>query len=82
VNLDADAVYRRALPAAWNALSRKVGGLRERLRTPLQRPVSVLWGAATGPFRPNGRMARPWSTHLMVWWTALLLGLVLLLTLL
>jgi multicomponent Na+:H+ antiporter subunit D len=82
VNLDADAVYRKALPAAWNALSRTADGLRERLRSPLQRPGTVLWGAATGPFRPNGRMARPWSTNLMVWWTALLLGLVLLLTLL
>jgi multicomponent Na+:H+ antiporter subunit D len=82
VNLDADAVYRRALPAAWNALARTVDGLGERLRTPLQRSVGALWGAATGPFRPDGRMARPWSTHLMVWWAALLVGLVLLLTLL
>jgi multicomponent Na+:H+ antiporter subunit D len=82
VNLDADAIYRRAVPAGWHALSREASRLPQRLRAPLRRPTAALWEAATGPFQPNGRIARPWSTHLMVWWIAVLFGLVLLLTLL
>jgi multicomponent Na+:H+ antiporter subunit D len=81
VNLDADALYRRALPSGWRALTRFLPRHRERLRTPLHRHADALWTVATGPLRPNGRLATPWSTHLMVWWVALLFGLVLLLSL-
>jgi multicomponent Na+:H+ antiporter subunit D len=82
VNLDVDAVYRRALPSAWHALSRAESRLRQRLSTPLHRWAEGLWALATAPLRPAGRLATSWSTHLMVWWVALLLGLVLLLALL
>lgn len=82
VNLDLDAVYRKTLPAGWCALSRGASGLGQRLGLPLRRHVDRLWATATGPLRPDGRIAVPWSTHLMVWWVALLVGLVLLLTLL
>jgi multicomponent Na+:H+ antiporter subunit D len=82
VNLDVDAVYRQALPAGWRALSTGATALGERLGASLRRPAAALWAVATGPLRPEGRIAAPWSTHLMVWWIALLFGLVLLLTLL
>lgn len=34
VNIDADAVYRRALPAGWSALSAATAALHQRLRRP------------------------------------------------
>jgi multicomponent Na+:H+ antiporter subunit D len=82
VNLDVDVVYRRALPSGWHAVSGFASRRRERLRDPLRRHAGALWTTVTGPLRPNGRLTMPWSTHLMVWWVALLFGLVLLLSLL
>jgi multicomponent Na+:H+ antiporter subunit D len=82
VNLDVDAVYRRALPAALPALSRATAGLRRRFAVLARHSTRALWELSTGPLRPNGRITRPWSTHLMVSWAVLLVGLVLLLTLL
>ena len=82
VNLDADTLYRRTLPSGSRRLSASVDRHQERLRAPVLRGASALWTTATRPLRPNGRLITPWSTHLMVWWVALLLGLVLLLTLL
>jgi multicomponent Na+:H+ antiporter subunit D len=82
VNLDADVLYRRTLPTAWQALTRTVNHLGHQLHTPLRHHTARLWDAATRPLRPNGRIAIPWSTHLMVWWAALLLGALCLLTLL
>jgi multicomponent Na+:H+ antiporter subunit D len=81
VNLDADVVYRRVLPSGWNALARGVTRLRDRLRAPVRLQAGRLWAVAADPLRPGGRVAVPWSTHLMIWWAALLVGLVLLLTL-
>lgn len=81
VNLDADALYRRALPSGWHALAEFLPRQGKRLRTPLRRHADALWTVATGPLRPNGRLATPWSTHLMVWWVALLFGFMLLLSL-
>lgn len=82
VNIDADAVYRRALPSGWHAVSRADARLRGMVDSPLRRRAASAWVAATGSVRPEGRLATPWSTHLMVWWAALLLGAVLLITLL
>lgn len=82
VNLDFDVVYRRALPSAWHGVFRLTSGLRDRLRTPVRRNAGRVWAVVTGPLRPDGRMAMPWSTHHMVWWVALLLGLVLLVAML
>jgi multicomponent Na+:H+ antiporter subunit D len=82
VNLDVDVVYRRALPSAWRLLSQVVRRLRPAWGTPLHRRAEHVWVAATGPLRPHGQLAAPWSTHLMVWWVALLLGILLLLALL
>jgi multicomponent Na+:H+ antiporter subunit D len=81
VNLDVDAVYRKSLPAAWAAFTRLAeGGRCTSLR--LGRHVGRHWMSFARPLRPGGRIAMPWSTHVMVWWPALVLGLVLLLALL
>jgi multicomponent Na+:H+ antiporter subunit D len=80
VNLDADALYRRALPAGWRALTHGASRAR-RWGPPVRRRAEHLWTVATSPLRPTGRVAVPWATDLMVWWGVLLLGLVLLLTL-
>ncbi|HEX2129981.1 MAG TPA: proton-conducting transporter membrane subunit, partial [Actinophytocola sp.] len=82
VNLDTDVLYRRVLPAGWHALSRRTTRLHDRWGPPLRRHAGRLWALGTAPLRPEGRLATSWSTHLMVWWVALLLGAVLLLTLL
>ncbi|MCT2584422.1 Na(+)/H(+) antiporter subunit D [Actinophytocola gossypii] len=82
VNLDVDVLYRRALPAGWHALSRRTSRLGDRFGPPLRRRTARLWAVGTAPLRPEGRLATSWSTHLMVWWVALLLGAVLLVTLL
>jgi multicomponent Na+:H+ antiporter subunit D len=82
VNLDADVVYRRIMPYAWNTLSQKMFQLREMLGPPLLHTAKRPWDAAVGPLRPDGSLATPWSTTRMVWWVAVLLGAILLLTLL
>ncbi|MGN9913405.1 Na(+)/H(+) antiporter subunit D [Phytohabitans sp. LJ34] len=81
VNLDFDVVYRRMLPSGWHAVND--GAVRVRmLATPVRRHAARVWEVGTGPLRPGGQTAVGWSTHLMVWWVVLLLGLVLLLALL
>lgn len=40
----------------------------------------MMSAASAGLLRPTGRLAMPWSTPLMIWWVALLFGLVLLVT--
>jgi multicomponent Na+:H+ antiporter subunit D len=80
VNLDADVAYRRIMPSAWNALMQKAFQLREMLGPPLLRIAKRPWDAAVGPLWPDGSVAPPWSTTRMVWWVAVLLGAVLLLT--
>ncbi|MEH1127198.1 Na(+)/H(+) antiporter subunit D [Micromonospora sp. CPCC 206061] len=81
VNLDFDVVYRRILPSSWHALNDGVVRVRN-LGAPLRRHAARVWEVGTGPLRLEGQTAVGWSTHLMVWWVVLLLGLVLLLTLL
>ncbi|MBC9726338.1 Na(+)/H(+) antiporter subunit D [Streptomyces sp. TRM68367] len=81
VNLDADALYRRALPSAWHALSRAVLRLTRTVGRPLRHRATGLWDTAVRS-SANGRIMAPWSTHSMVWWAVLLIGGVLLLALL
>jgi hypothetical protein len=52
------------------------------LGPPLLRIAKRPSDAAVGPLRPDGSVATPWSTTRMVWWVAVLLGAMLLLTLL
>lgn len=82
VNLDADVVYRRVLPAAWNTLSQNMFHVRDMLGQPLRRTAERAWAATVSPLRPAGPLATPWSTTRMVWWVAALLGGVLLVALL
>lgn len=77
VNLDIDVVYRRFLPAAWRALSSRTVRLTGGLGMAVRRPAVALWAVTTGPLRPSGSIARPWSSRAMVWWMSLLVGLVL-----
>jgi multicomponent Na+:H+ antiporter subunit D len=77
VNLDADVVYRRVLPAGWLALTRTATRFGARVGRPLRAGATRAWAAVSAPLRPAGRIAAPWSTHQMVWWLVLLLGLVL-----
>jgi multicomponent Na+:H+ antiporter subunit D len=81
VNLDVDVVYRKLLPAAWRWLSTGVPRLGETVGAPLRRGAEHAWAVAREPLEPDGRLARPWSTHLMVWFVALLFGVVLLMSL-
>ncbi|HEX8631126.1 MAG TPA: Na(+)/H(+) antiporter subunit D [Catenuloplanes sp.] len=81
VNLDVDVVYRRLLPSRWRASTRVVTRLRHQLRAPL-RQAERLYLIAARPLRPDGGIAAPWSTHRMVWWGTLVVGLVLLSTML
>jgi multicomponent Na+:H+ antiporter subunit D len=80
VNLDADVLYRRLLPAGGRALSRASARLNRNPGGPLRRRAESLRGAASGAVRPGTWTVAPWSTHSMVWWAALLLGGVLLWT--
>lgn len=82
VNLDADAVYRKLLPAGWRAVLRVVERLRQRLAPPLRRGADGVLAVAGRPVRPGGWLAVPWSTDAMVWWVAFLLGALILLALL
>lgn len=82
VNLDADIVYRRILPFVWNTLLQNSFHLRETMIAPLRSGTERAWTTATASLRPNGRLATPWSTTLMVWSATMGLGAVLLLALL
>jgi multicomponent Na+:H+ antiporter subunit D len=82
VNLDADVVYRRLLPSTWNTLSQNAFQLRETISAPLRSGAERALAAATASLRLNGRLATPWSTTLMVWSAAMVLGAALLLALL
>ncbi len=74
INLDVDAVYRRALPSTWHALTRAVSWAHRTWEAPRQRLGQRLSGATTSLFRPNGPIARPWTTQVMVWWATLAVG--------
>lgn len=81
-NLDFDVVYRRVLPAGGRVLTRAVARVERGVGAPLGRGAANAWAVVTGPLRLGGRVTTAWSTHIMVLWTALLFGAVLLLSLL
>ena len=82
VNLDVDAIYRRALPSGWSALSEGPTRAQYHVARQLRQRAEGIWNRLSGAIRPEGRLAVPWPTHLTVWWVVLVLGLVLLLDLL
>jgi multicomponent Na+:H+ antiporter subunit D len=82
VNIDVDVVYRKGLPSAWHVMSHTAFRLRQTVGPPLRLRVEGAWVTMSAPLRAEGRLGTPWSTHLMVWSVAVLLGIVLLLALL
>lgn len=82
VNIDADWAYRRGLPLTWRAATRVVTGAGRALEAPRRRVLDRVLDTAANWFAPNGPVAFPWPTHVMVWWVTLTFGLVLLLALL
>lgn len=80
VNVDVDVVYRRLLPSAWHDLSGRVAPLGDAIGQPLRRRAVDAKVAVVEMFQPDSRFVRPWTTHVMVWWAAMVFGIVLLLT--
>ncbi|MDD3764363.1 MAG: Na(+)/H(+) antiporter subunit D [Nevskiales bacterium] len=82
VNLDFDWFYRRLLPATAGTATRIIDGARNGVLAPLQRGAATALRIAQTPLRAQGWLALPWTTSLMIAWTVLLLGALLLLALL
>ncbi len=80
VNLDADVVYRRVLPAAWMHGQRGMAGLHDRMGPAARSGLSGVGRLLTRPLRMNGPLGSAWSTSGMVRWVILLLGILLLLS--
>ncbi len=78
VNLDADVVYRRLLPAVWFRGQHGVAQLRDRLGPHVEAGLAGVATLVTRPLRAEGGLGSPWSTSGMVRWAVLLLGIVLL----
>ena len=77
INIDADWLYRRGLPATVRAGSRVLVATGRTLAAPRRRAVDRFLDVTANWFTPNGPIAFPWPTHVMVWWVALLFGVVL-----
>jgi multicomponent Na+:H+ antiporter subunit D len=82
VNLDADVVYRRLLPRAWDTALRGAGRARDGLSKPLKQRADRARSLAFRPLRTRGWLGVPWPTDVMALWVALLLGLILLISML
>lgn len=82
VNLDFDVVYRRLLPGLWRAAVARAVAWRDALGPPVRRRAENALTVTAGPLRPGGWLSAPWSTDVMVWWVALMLGVFILLAVL
>jgi multicomponent Na+:H+ antiporter subunit D len=82
VNIDADWLYRRGLPSTVRAGSRVVVATREALAGPRRRVTDRFLDATSRWFAPNGPVAFPWPTHVMVLWVAAVFAVVLFVALL
>jgi multicomponent Na+:H+ antiporter subunit D len=80
VNLDADVVYRRLLPAVWVRGQEGLAHLRDRLRPRVVASSRTVAALVTRPLRVDGGLGSPWSTSGMVRWVVLLLGILLLIS--
>ena len=80
VNLDADALYRKLLPAVWTRGEGAVTVARERFGPGLRSGLGAVAVRVTGPLRADGGIGSPWSTSIMIRAAVLLLGLVLLIS--
>lgn len=81
VNLDFDWTYRRALPSVVGASVQGLVRARDELSGPVRHHAERAATVVAAPLRDRGRLTLPWSTGAMVWWVALLLGVVLLVSL-
>lgn len=80
VNVDADVLYRRLLPAVWVHGERGVTRLRDRLRPRLRSVLGAVAGRIARPLEEEGRVGSAWSTSVMIRSAVLVLGIVLLLS--
>ncbi len=82
VNIDADWLYRRGFPATVRAGSRGLVAARTALAGPRRRVTNRFLDATSRWFAPNGPVAFPWPTHVMVLWVAAVFAVVLFVALL
>lgn len=80
VNLDADAVYRRLLPAIWQRGYRTLANLTDQLRVLRHRGVVAVASISAQSERVQKRLGAAAPTGAMLWWVAVLLGVVLLIS--
>lgn len=78
VNLDADVVYRRLLPAAWSRGQRSMAHTHGRLRPHVRSGLGAAATVVTRLLQTEGRPELSWSTSVMVRWMILVLGIILL----
>ncbi len=80
VNVDADVLYRRVLPAGLRTVTRAGQRLHREVTVPIHRWTAALRDGL-GRSSAGTKLITPWPTHSMVWWAVLLIGLVLLIAL-
>jgi len=82
INLDTDVVYRRWLPSLWRILVVDFGGAARRAVTgSVMGAVNACVEEVSRHHRPDGILAKPWTTGGMVIWAPALLGFYLLMQL-
>jgi len=74
VNLDADVIYRRFLPAVLARVTNIVSSLNVFASWFVRRKITGIIRALYHSHGPEGRMARVWPTGSMVLWIAVILG--------
>ena len=74
VNLDADVIYRRFLPAVLTRVTNIVSSLNVFVTWFVRRKITGIIRALYHSHGPEGRMARVWPTGSMVLWIAVILG--------
>jgi multicomponent Na+:H+ antiporter subunit D len=73
ITLDVDWLWRRALPALWNAGGRLADAVRAYWAQILSPRLKQLAGRLSGTFAPSGTMGRTWQIGTTALWVALLL---------
>ena len=79
-NIDADYIYRRALPTLLRGASNLGGRLVATLAAPMRRVYRGLLGEVVRHHTPPGLLGEPWGIGATAMWAAILLGAYLLLT--
>jgi multicomponent Na+:H+ antiporter subunit D len=79
-NIDADYIYRRALPTLLRGASNLGGRLVTALTAPMESVYRRLLGEVVRHHTPPGLLGEPWGTGATAMWAAILLSAYLLLT--